>query len=60
MADGWLFRLRSTLGAPQAAPAWPASDPRADLTGTNEPALALARPEPLHGAAGDDEDRPRR
>ena len=25
MADGWLFRLRSTLGARHAVPAWPAS-----------------------------------
>lgn len=25
MADGWLFRLRSTLGAQHAVPAWPAS-----------------------------------
>ena len=24
MAEGWLFRLRSTLGAPHAVPAWPA------------------------------------
>ena len=24
MAEGWLFRLRSTLGAPHAGPAWPA------------------------------------
>lgn len=30
MADGWLFRLRSTLGARHAVPAWPASSPPDD------------------------------
>jgi hypothetical protein len=38
MADGWLFRLRSTLGARHAVPAWPASPPPADA------GLALASP----------------
>ena len=36
MAEGWLFRLRSTLGAPHAVPAWPAGR---DSGGEAMPAL---------------------
>jgi hypothetical protein len=28
MADGWLFRLSSTLGAHQALPTWPSASER--------------------------------
>ena len=35
MAEGWLFRLRSTLGAQHAVPAWPAGE------GTGEAMPAL-------------------
>lgn len=37
MADGWLFRLRSTLGAPHAVPAWPASAAPRDTRGERSP-----------------------
>ena len=39
MAEGWLFRLRSTLGAPHAVPAWPAAR---DSGGEAMPALREA------------------
>ena len=36
MAEGWLFRLRSTLGAQHAVPAWPAG-----REGTGDPMPSL-------------------
>jgi hypothetical protein len=42
MSEGWLFRLRTSLGAGRAAPAWPES-PRAARDGD---APALRRPAP--------------
>lgn len=57
MADGWLFRLRSTLGARHAVPAWPASG-RSD----DAPAALEAEWPPLRDAGAtpvqrDDEGR---
>ena len=40
VADGWLFRLRSTLGAQHAVPAWPVGH-----GGGDEPWPALRVPE---------------
>lgn len=52
MAEGWLFRLRSTLGAPHAVPAWPAGR---DGGGEAMPALREAD----SGNAGVDDAAPR-
>lgn len=54
MSEGWLFRLRSGLGAPQVAPAWPTSRgaSRAGIAQPSESADAK-----LDADARDDLDR---
>ena len=42
MNEGWLFRLRSSLGSHQSVPAWPSS--RADETSTLPPLRRPAAP----------------
>ena len=48
MNEGWLFRLRSSLGSHQSVPAWPSS--RADETSSLPP---LRRPAAPHAAAAE-------
>ena len=58
MSEGWLFRLRTSLGSQQAAPTWPV-EPLAgvDPTAAHAPTLRDAAPPamPRNGGAEDEE-----
>lgn len=48
MAEGWLFRLRTSLGAQHAAPAWPVSR---EVFAPPDGAVVLRRPPASERAA---------
>jgi hypothetical protein len=54
MSDGWLFQLRTTLGARHAVPAWPAAgsrtEPRSAATSERAPTAPAAARAPEYGA----------